>query len=55
MAVLSGGNIDPLLLQRVVSHGLAASGRYLTIRIPLPTVQVSWPASPSSSPRPART
>ena len=36
MAVLSGGNIDPLLLQRVVSHGLAASGRYLSIRIPLP-------------------
>lgn len=36
LAVLSGGNIDPLLLQRVVSHGLAASGRYLTIRIPLP-------------------
>ncbi len=36
MAVLTGGNIDPLLLQRVVSHGLAASGRYLTIRIPLP-------------------
>lgn len=36
VSVLSGGNIDPLLLQRVVSHGLAASGRYLTIRIPLP-------------------
>jgi threonine dehydratase len=36
LAVLSGGNIDPLLLQRVVSHGLAASGRYLTVRIPLP-------------------
>ena len=36
VAVLSGGNIDPLLLQRVVAHGLAASGRYLTIRIPLP-------------------
>jgi len=34
--VLSGGNIDPLLLQRVVSHGLAASGRYMTLRIPLP-------------------
>jgi threonine dehydratase len=34
--VLTGGNIDPLLLQRVVSHGLAASGRYLTVRIPLP-------------------
>jgi len=36
VAVLSGGNIDPLLLQRVVSHGLAASGRYMTLRIPLP-------------------
>lgn len=36
LAVLTGGNIDPLLLQRVVSHGLAASGRYLTVRIPLP-------------------
>ncbi len=36
MTVLTGGNIDPLLLQRVVAHGLAASGRYLTIRIPLP-------------------
>lgn len=34
--VLSGGNIDPLLLQRVVAHGLAASGRYMTLRIPLP-------------------
>ncbi len=36
VAVLSGGNIDPLLLQRVVSHGLAASGRYMTLQIPLP-------------------
>lgn len=36
VALLSGGNIDPLLLQRVVAHGLAASGRYLTLRIPLP-------------------
>ncbi|MRH28663.1 threonine ammonia-lyase [Microbacterium sp. SYP-A9085] len=34
--VLSGGNIDPLLLQRVVAHGLAASDRYMTLRIPLP-------------------
>jgi len=34
--ILSGGNIDPMLLQRVVSHGLAASGRYATVRIPLP-------------------
>lgn len=36
LAVLTGGNIDPLLLQRVVAHGLAASGRYLTVRVPLP-------------------
>ncbi|MFV0374774.1 threonine ammonia-lyase [Microbacterium sp.] len=36
VAILSGGNIDPLLLQRVVAHGLAASGRYMTIQIPLP-------------------
>jgi len=34
--ILSGGNIDPLLLQRVVAHGLAASGRYMTLQIPLP-------------------
>jgi threonine dehydratase len=36
ISVLSGGNIDPLLLQRVVAHGLAASGRYMTLKIPLP-------------------
>ena len=36
VTVLSGGNIDPLLLQRVVAHGLAASGRYMSLRIPLP-------------------
>jgi len=34
--VLSGGNIDPLLMQRVISHGLAASDRYLRLRILLP-------------------
>ncbi|WP_309066522.1 threonine ammonia-lyase [Microbacterium sp.] len=36
VSILSGGNIDPLLLQRVVAHGLAAAGRYVTLRIPLP-------------------
>jgi threonine dehydratase len=36
VAILSGGNIDPLLMQRVISHGLAASDRYLTLRIMLP-------------------
>jgi threonine dehydratase len=28
--VLSGGNIDPLLLMRVMRHGMAAAGRYLS-------------------------
>ncbi|MFI6869827.1 threonine ammonia-lyase [Nocardia sp. NPDC050406] len=32
-AVLSGGNIDPLLLTRVVGHGLSAAGRYLALRV----------------------
>jgi threonine dehydratase len=30
VAVLSGGNIDPMLMVRVIEHGLAAAGRYLT-------------------------
>jgi len=34
--VLSGGNIDPLLMERVISRGLAASARYLKVTIPLP-------------------
>jgi len=36
VALLSGGNIDPMLLQRIIAHGLVASGRYMTLRIPLP-------------------
>ncbi|WP_234809129.1 threonine ammonia-lyase [Mycobacteroides saopaulense] len=32
-AVLSGGNIDPLLLTHVITHGLRAAGRYLTVRV----------------------
>lgn len=31
--VLTGGNIDPLLLVRVVQHGLVAAGRYLQLRL----------------------
>ncbi|CAM3500869.1 threonine ammonia-lyase [Isoptericola cucumis] len=31
--VLTGGNIDPLLLVRVVQHGLVAAGRYLQLRV----------------------
>ncbi len=33
VAVLSGGNIDPLVLLRVVQHGLVAAGRYLRLRV----------------------
>ena len=36
VAILSGGNIDPMLMQRIVAHGLAASDRYLKLRIMLP-------------------
>jgi len=36
VAVLSGGNIDPLLLAKVLRHGLSAAGRYLTFRCRLP-------------------
>ena len=36
VAVLSGGNIDPLLLGRVVSHGLVAAGRHPSLRVTMP-------------------
>lgn len=36
VAVLSGGNVDPLLLMRVIRHGLAAAGRYLFFRARIP-------------------
>jgi threonine dehydratase len=32
VAVLSGGNIDPLLLSKLLRHGLTAAGRYLAFR-----------------------
>ncbi|WP_326578158.1 threonine ammonia-lyase [Streptomyces sp. NBC_00487] len=35
VAVLSGGNVDPLLMQRILRHGMAASGRYLQVRLRL--------------------
>lgn len=31
VATVSGGNIDPLLMLRVIRHGLAADGRYLAV------------------------
>ena len=33
VAVLSGGNVDPLLMQRVLRHGMVAAGRYLSLRL----------------------
>ncbi len=33
--LLSGGNIDPTLLIRVIRHGLTAAGRYLILRVAL--------------------
>ena len=36
VAVLSGGNIDPLLLMRVIRHGMAAAGRYLIFKVRIP-------------------
>ena len=35
VAVLSGGNVDPLLLLRLIRHGLAAAGRFLSLRLRL--------------------
>ncbi|MFD7155791.1 threonine ammonia-lyase [Kribbella sp. NPDC059898] len=36
VVVLSGGNIDPLLLMRVIRQGMAAAGRYLSVRVRIP-------------------
>jgi threonine dehydratase len=36
VVVLSGGNIDPMLLSKLLRHGLTAAGRYLAFRCRLP-------------------
>jgi threonine dehydratase len=36
LAVLSGGNVDPLLLMRLIRHGMASAGRYLRLQVRLP-------------------
>jgi threonine dehydratase len=33
VAVVSGGNVDPLLLTKLIDHGLSAAGRFLRLRI----------------------
>lgn len=34
--VLTGGNIDPLLLMRVLRHGMTSAGRFLTVTVRVP-------------------
>jgi threonine dehydratase len=36
VVVVSGGNVDPVLLVKVVQHGMAAAGRYLRLRLAVP-------------------
>ena len=36
VATLSGGNVDPLLLMRVIRHGLTAAGRFTTLTVRMP-------------------
>jgi len=36
VSVLSGGNVDPRLLMKLIDHGLSAAGRYLVLRVLLP-------------------
>jgi threonine dehydratase len=33
--VVSGGNVDPLLLTRLIEHGMSASGRFVILRVVL--------------------
>lgn len=48
VALLSGGNVDPLVLMRIVQHGLVAGGRYLQLRVQLPDAPGSLAALLSS-------
>jgi threonine dehydratase len=36
VVVLSGGNVDPLLMLRLLRHGLTAAGRFLSIAVRVP-------------------
>jgi threonine dehydratase len=36
VALVSGGNIDPVLLSKVIRHGMIAAGRYLSLRVLIP-------------------
>ena len=43
VVVLSGGNIDPMLLVRLIEHGLAAAGRYLRSACGAAIAPATWP------------
>ena len=36
VVVLSGGNVDPLLLGKLIRHGLASGGRYMHLEVHIP-------------------
>jgi threonine dehydratase len=36
VAILSGGNLDPVLLMRLLRHGMIAAGRYLSFHLRIP-------------------
>lgn len=36
VALLSGGNVDPLLLLQIIQHGMTAGGRYLQLQLRVP-------------------
>ena len=36
VAVLSGGNVDPVLLLQIIQHGMTAGGRYLRLHLRVP-------------------
>ena len=36
VAVLGGGNVDPLLLSRLIQHGMSLSNRYLVMTVTMP-------------------
>ncbi|GGF54076.1 threonine ammonia-lyase [Marmoricola endophyticus] len=38
VAILSGGNVDPLLMGKLIRHGMAAAGRYLQLHVLIPDV-----------------
>jgi threonine dehydratase len=36
VAILSGGNVDPLLLLQIIQRGMTAGGRYFKLRLRVP-------------------